>query len=177
MHEDCFCWVDRTLGRCNKQRELILIKRDFVSKFSPRGRHREIWFYHSVKIFIVSYHSQIFLILWSFFKKYLPWKRANVIMLEFKGLSFPFEGLLKKSASDMTIYNIPSLSPCRANSLNALSPLNSSTANIALQTGKIFALQLNPTSVSTVFCFTALPKFLKNKLGIDKQKIRDLVTL
>ena len=27
------------------------------------------------------------------------------------------------------------------------------------------------------FCFTAFLKFLKNKLGIDKQKIRDLVTL
>ena len=27
------------------------------------------------------------------------------------------------------------------------------------------------------FCVTAFPKFLKNKLGIDKQKIRDQVTL
>ena len=27
------------------------------------------------------------------------------------------------------------------------------------------------------FCFTAFLKFLKNKLRIDKQKIRDLVTL
>ena len=83
-----------------------------MSKCASREEHKASWYRHSlirqILYCVISEADNLISIL---INKLLAFKGVKLSMLEFKALYLPFENLFKSIASDMTIYNTPSLPP------------------------------------------------------------------
>ena len=134
-----------------------------MSRFSPRRRrhrHRESWFNHWViyhNIYCVK--SEPDFLISSFFKRYLPLKAQNLWCENLKASILPSKAYFENSASDMTIYNMSSLSPCRVNSWNSLSALYSWTQNCLFLRFRRLSEQTRGSWLTQIVIMVILVKF------------------
>ena len=112
----------------------------------------------SITTSIVSSQSPIFLIS-SFFKRYLPLKAQNLWCENLKASILPSKAYFENSASDMTIYNMSSLSPCRVSSWNSLSALYSWTQNCLFLRFRRLSEQTRGSWLTQIVIMVILVKF------------------
>ena len=120
----------------------------------------ETWFNHWViyhNIYCVK--SEPDFLISSFFKRYLPLKAQNLWCENLKASILPSKAYFENSASDITIYNMSSLSPCRASSWNSLSALYSWTQNCLFLRFRRLSEQTRGSWLTQIVIMVILVKF------------------